>query len=186
MFDERKAAQAAAYLLSKSNGRMPVLKLMKLLYLADRRSVELYGDQITCDFMVSMPHGPVLSRTLDLISGAADSIDAGWDHWIRDRQDHCVSLRREAGRDSLEDLSDADVEVLDEVWARFGHMTKYQLRDWTHDKRNCPEWNDPAGSSRPIEYESLLAALAKPEHERAVLVERREAKEGVLRQLKAG
>ncbi|SUA19949.1 phage associated protein [Neisseria gonorrhoeae] len=38
IFQEPKAAQAAAFLLYKANGRLEVLKLMKLMYLAERES----------------------------------------------------------------------------------------------------------------------------------------------------
>ncbi|HTH08426.1 MAG TPA: Panacea domain-containing protein, partial [Acidovorax sp.] len=62
-FNERKAAQAAACLLHKAGGSLSVLKLMKLMYLAERRSLKKYGDTITGDAFVSMPHGPVLSMT---------------------------------------------------------------------------------------------------------------------------
>ena len=44
LFDEKKAAQAAAYFLLRAGGRLEVLKLMKLLYLAERRSFEKYGE----------------------------------------------------------------------------------------------------------------------------------------------
>ena len=39
VFDERRAAQAAARLLDKHGGTMPWLKLVKLLYLADRAAL---------------------------------------------------------------------------------------------------------------------------------------------------
>ena len=49
--------------------------------------------------------------------------------------------------------------VLAAIWAKFGHMTKYQIRDYTHDSRNCPEWRDPKGSSYPIHYKTIFEAL---------------------------
>ncbi|MGE0134681.1 MAG: hypothetical protein AB7L91_10365 [Dehalococcoidia bacterium] len=39
VFDERRAAQAAAQLLELRGGRMPYMKLIKLLYWADRESL---------------------------------------------------------------------------------------------------------------------------------------------------
>ena len=38
-FDERKAAQAASVLLERHGGSMPYIKLIKLLYLADREAL---------------------------------------------------------------------------------------------------------------------------------------------------
>lgn len=156
MFDERRAAQMAAYFLDKAGGKMPLLKLMKLMYLADRESLRQYGYPITFDAINSMDHGPVLSRSYDLAKGAVESNVEGWDHWISDRENHDVSLNRACNRDALLDLSDVEVAVLATVWRNFGHMTKWQIRDYTH---TLPEWRDPEGSSLPIAFENVLLAV---------------------------
>ena len=161
LYSEKKAAQVAAYFLFQAQGRLPVLKLMKLLYLAERRSYEMYGDPIIGDKLVSMDHGPVLSQTLNRINGMSSSEDNGWDAWIADREDHAVALRdgsriRSPEQDLLE-LSEAEFVVLAETWKDFGHLSKYQIRDLTH--KICPEWEDPEGSSVPITLEKLFEVL---------------------------
>ena len=67
-FNEVKATQAAARILRNRGGRMSYMKLIKLLYLADREALARWGRNITTDNYVSMPHGPVLSHVLDLIT----------------------------------------------------------------------------------------------------------------------
>ncbi|MGQ0652975.1 MAG: type II toxin-antitoxin system antitoxin SocA domain-containing protein [Betaproteobacteria bacterium] len=57
----------------------------------------------------------------------------------------------------LLELSDADQEILEEVWKKFGRMDQWRLRDYTH--RHCPEWTDPEGSMIPMEPKAFLAAL---------------------------
>lgn len=136
---------------------MPHLKLVKLMYLSERESLRLYGDVLTGDRFVSMPHGPVLSLTLNHIDDEAPSAANGWDTWIGDKANHTVSLLRAADRDSLDELSDDDLGILSKVWDEFGWMTKYQIRDYTH--KNCPEWQDPDGSSVPIAYADVMRAL---------------------------
>lgn len=161
LFDERRTAQAAAFLLHKAGGRLPVLKLMKLLYLAERESLRLYGEPIAGDHLVSMPHGPVLSRTYDLMNGSEKSGDGGWDCWMDDKAAHEIALRdpsRIRTPDDLLELSDGDLKVLDHIWAEFGHMGKWELRDYTHSDA-CPEWEDPRGSSRPIPMGRVLRAV---------------------------
>lgn len=161
LFSEKKAAQSAAYFLFKAHGRLPVLKLMKLLYLAERRSYEMYGDPIIGDRLVSMDHGPVLSQTLNRINGMSSSEENGWDAWISDREGHDVALsdpsRIRSPEEDLLELSEAEIEVLDETWKQFGHLSKYQIRDLTH--KICPEWEDPDGSSVPIALEKLFEVL---------------------------
>lgn len=175
LFDERRTAEAAAYLLFRAGGRLPVIKLLKLLYLAERLSLQRYGEPLTGDRLVSMPHGPVLSRTYDHINGALPSGEGGWESWISDKAGHAVELRDESKIRSPEEdllrLSDSDLEVLSETWAQFGHWDRWDLVKYTHSEA-CPEWEDPDGSSRPITYEVLFSKFGYSGEQVAALVDR--------------
>ncbi len=177
MFNEQKAAQIAAWFIASQGGTMPHLKLIKLMYLAERASLKAHGYLMTGDRFVAMPHGPVLSLTLDHINDGVRSAQDGWDSWVSDKANHTVGLVREVTRDALDELSAADLSILEATWRDFGWMTKYQLRDYTHDKKNCPEWDDPNGSSMPIPYEGVLRAIglnAEEAAERAARIDRQE------------
>jgi hypothetical protein len=140
------------------------MKLLKLLYLADREALITLGRPITFDRMFSMPHGPVLSRTLDLMASEPDPKQPTyWHRYISPPVgDYEVELR-DAGIPS-DDLSRAEEEILDSVFERFGHMTRWQVRDYTH---SLPEYEDPEGSSLPIFLSSLLqsAGISKEDAE---------------------
>lgn len=179
MFNEPKVAQMAAYLISKDGERMPHLKLMKLLYLADREAMAQYGAPLSGDRLVSMPHGPVLSMTLNLMDGDTESAENGWEAWISDKENHELSTVRPVARQDLKELSAADLDVLDAVWAKFGHMTKWQIRDYTHE--HCPEWKDPHGSSNPIAYQDVFLALGRSQDEAAELASHIEAERSIDR-----
>lgn len=158
MFNERKAAQMAAFFLEQTpEKRMPHLKLMKLLYLAERESVRAFGWPMAGDRLVSMPHGPVLSKTLNLMDGDTESQPGGWEDWISDKENHEVALRHPNETPALDELAPAEVNVLASVWTKFGAMDKWTIRDWTH--KHCAEWKDPNGSSYPIQYETLARAV---------------------------
>ena len=158
-FNDRKVGQVAAYLILKANGSIELLKLVKLIYLSDRKFVELYDALITDDKFVSMPHGPVNTATLNCMNGAYMEL-AGWNEFVSDRQDHMLALAKDISDSSeLDLLSTAELEVMDSVWVEHGAKTKWQLVKWTHD--NCKEWEDPNGSSIPIKYETLLDVLGK-------------------------
>lgn len=161
-FNQPKTAQIAAWLLSQCREHQTeILKLMKLLYLAERESLISYGSPMTGDRLVSMPHGPVLSTTYDVIQGGTSSDEGGWDHWISARAGRIIALRndRQVNRENLDLLSDAEIDLLDRIWHAFGHLTAWQLRDYTH--QNCPEWNDPNGSSKSISIEHFFKAVGK-------------------------
>jgi uncharacterized phage-associated protein len=67
LFNEAKATQAAAQFLRLRGEKMSYVKLIKLLYLADREALIRWGRPITPDRYVSMDIGPVVSRIYDLI-----------------------------------------------------------------------------------------------------------------------
>lgn len=161
-YNPRKAAQAIAYLAMKDRGCLPVLKAVKLVYLADRESLSRFGFPILEETHVSMPHGPVNSTTYSHINGEVRD-DGGWGDFLRDREDHTVSVAEGITDDDLDELSDADMACLDAVWDTFGEMDRWTLRDWTHDRDNIPEWEDPEGSSRPIPLERMLSYLNIPD-----------------------
>ena len=176
LFNEKKAAQAAAYFLFRAGGPLSVLKLMKLLYLAERRSFEKFGEPMIGDRLVSMPHGPVLSCTYNHMNGELPSVEGGWDFWIADRAGHDLALRdpsslRSPEQDLLE-LSDADVGILSDIWDQFGGMDQWELREYTHD--HCPEWKDPEGSMIPMQPEDFFEALKfTPEQRKAAMAKLR-------------
>jgi uncharacterized phage-associated protein len=160
MFSEKKVAQMAAFFIANEpGGHQATLKLMKLLYLADRESLQRHGHPISFDLMGSMNQGPVLSRTLDYIHGEIEASEDGWDQWVSDAANYEVNVRRKPAREDLSELSDADMDVLQTVWNQFGHMNKWQIRDYTHE--NCGEWKHPGGGFIPIRYEDVFLALGK-------------------------
>jgi hypothetical protein len=178
-FDERKTAAAAGVLLLEAGGAMDYIRLIKLLYLADRESWLRFNRPITGDSYVSMKYGPVLSRTLDLVKSEAspeDDVSAGpWARLIaRDR--YAVRLK---GQPDLGPLSDAEVEILKEAHRLFEQTDKWRLCDLTH---GLPEWHDPQGSAAAIYPEDILKALGKSPEE---MEEARQlaAEDGYLRQL---
>jgi len=158
-FNVRKAAQVAAFFARAEGGRINVLKLVKLIYLADRKHLGAYDWPILNDKYVSMDHGPVNSIAFHYINGCQLERDS-WEPFVTDRDQYEIGMaREEMTDDELDELSKAELKTLNEVWAEFGGMTKYQIRDWTH--KNLPEWEDPEGSSAAIPYERILKFLGK-------------------------
>lgn len=174
-FSDEKVAQMSAYFLMKRGGCMSHLKLMKLLYLADRESMDQIDEPITADTPVSMKNGPVLSMTYDLMKGETQS--ANWRRWVADIKDNEVELRHHVrSRDDFDELSDFDIDILDKIWAEHGHKTRWDLVEFTH--KYCGEWRDPGFSSIPIDPRSQFFALGRDLEEaeelRNRLVERRQ------------
>lgn len=186
VFNARKAAQVIAYFALRSGrGSLEVTKAVKLVYLADRESIRVWGAPILDERRVSMPHGPVNSETHACISGDYDLSHSGWSKFVEDRADHMVAVRAGITDADLDELSEADLSALDATWGRFGSVGAWALRDWTHDSRNIPEWEDPQGSSLPIPLRRIMAHVGVPDPEgQAALLEDHDRIDGLFASLR--
>ena len=177
-FREDRTTQAAAHFLSRHRRRLNHMKLIKLLYLADRVALVRWGRPITFDWYVSMDHGPVLSFTLNLINMQPVPRHPGyWHTFISERNDHEVRLIKNAPTDML---SPAELGVLDEIDAQFGKMTQWELVEHVH---TLPEWRDPEGSALPIELGDILRAEGRDEDDVERIQETLEAEAAAVRLL---
>ena len=156
-FNEKKATQAAGLLLERAGGRMNAMKLIRMLYLADREAILRWGRSITTDFYVFLKHGPVLSHILNLIiEGDDPRLEASiWSAHIGLLQDAAVALQ---GPLEPQHLSDGEREILDEIARLHGARTPWELADLT---RALPEWQDPQGSALPFGVPDILAAYRR-------------------------
>lgn len=163
-FHEKKAAAAASLFLSLAGGEMDHLPLLKLLYLADRLSLEKLGRPITGDQLVSMKHGPVLSQTYDFIKDTVSESETAAGRWWQRTVGRAGRYRlRLIGTADALALSEAEAQIVAAVFQTYGSTEKWALRDHTHAA--LPEWDDPGESSNPIDIEQMLRYLGKSESE---------------------
>lgn len=169
-FREDKATQAAGWLIDRSGGQVNYTKLIKLLYIAERTAILRYGRPITFDSYFSMDHGPVLSFVYDRIKTApTPGENQYWHQYISPHQDYDVVLTKETPTDQL---SEAEIRILAEVFEDFGQMDWNQLCKYTH---TLPEWQHPQGSTMPIEVFDILSAEGWSKEDAEELIEVLEA-----------
>ena len=157
-FRDDKTTQAACILIQKEGGTMSYMKLIKLLYLADRKRLLERGRPITFDTYYSLPHGPILSRTKELIDdGPPPGADSLWLKHITEPKNYMVSIKNKDF--TTDSLSEAEVNTLEQIYNEFGEYDRWALVDWCH--KNLEEWQDPKGSAIRIEYRDILMLEGK-------------------------
>ena len=72
-------------------------------------------------------------------------------------------MRSDGGRD---ELSDAEVSLLQKVFQSHGNRSRWELVALTH---TLPEWKNPQAGAVPIAYRDILKAGGKTELEIAVI-----------------
>ncbi len=166
LFNEAKATQAAARLLTLRGGIMSFVKLIKLLYLADREALIRWGYPITTDCYVSLDIGPVVSQIYDLIRGDPPLNSVWiWRKFISAPENYEVRLLGDPG---TSELSCREQQLIDEIFSQYGCQSRWTVVDYT---RSLPEWTHPDGGALPIEYRDILKAARKTEAEIAAVEE---------------
>ena len=148
-FNLDKAIAAMLYLVHRA-GSIGKVKLMKLLYLADRNHFLQHGAPITGDDQYAMPLGPVPSASLNALNADARGSEKVFEYLHVD--DYTVMAKVPL---SSIDLTDEETATLDEVFDQYGSITTWQLVDLTHELPEYVDANVP-GSSTPIPYELIL------------------------------
>lgn len=165
MFSEEKVTHMASYLLLRRGGRMSYLKLLKLLYLAEREALVKWGESMSGDKFVSMPRSPVMSSTYDLIQAESNI----WNLFISSEADFEVSLKQGILKEDLDELSRSELQILDSIFDQFGKMSRWELVKYTHD--NCKEWQNPDGGSFPIKLVDILLAKGLSQEDASSLLQ---------------
>jgi uncharacterized phage-associated protein len=160
-----KLVQVVNYVLSKFDYKLNYTKLIKLLYLADRESLKRWDFAISGDSYCSMPKGPVLSGLLDLVKGKYDDglKQIEWNLTFYKSGYDLVS--RFEDKFSVDELNDAETEILDEVSETYRDKSYTELIELVHTFK---EWNSEAerlNTSLILEKKAILKSLGKTDEE---------------------
>lgn len=159
LFDIDKTVQVAAYFLKLAGGKMNYLRLLKLLYLANRESLKENATLIIFDRAFALRNGPILSTVYDLIKGKHTQYSE-WHRFIA-TEDCYVSIANDPGDD---DLSPYEEKVIQSVHDQHCHKTDAEIIEFTHQ---LMEWrihesdlNAPRGKkSYIIDLSDIVASL---------------------------
>ena len=139
-FDYKKATQAINYLAKKEGGQIDKLKLIKLIYLADRYHLRRNGRPMVNDAYFAMRLGPVGSSVKDIAELSSKFLDD------EERIYAGQYIARGAVNNAVVSIADVDsdvfskseVEALDFAYNEFGNKSESMLVDITH---RYPEWS---------------------------------------------
>ena len=153
IFDIRKAVAATGFLCELNGGSIDMLKVIKMLYIADRKALLEWHRPITGDSFWSLEHGPIVSRIYDLIRGQIGGPEMEiWRSFFNPREGDTVSIREDATVDT-KPLSRREKDALQEAYDRIQPLSIGQVIDYVH---KFPEWKDPGKSSVPIDPKTIF------------------------------
>ena len=149
LFQESKAIEALAYLLSLNEGSMNYMSAIKMLYLADRAMLASGHISITTDSYSAGTGGPVLRNILARIK------EGGSKKWNDQGvlNGPCVELV--SPFEEYKEISEQEREVIARIYGEFRHYKRIELMEYCQGHK---EWSAPHGCFVPIGIDSILDA----------------------------
>lgn len=165
-FETEKAVQAAGVLLGAHPGQqMSSLRLVKLLYLADRENLKTVARPIIGNPVVAKADGPAHGELSSIING--EHPDEGlWSQFIH-QDGYLVRLVDDPG---VLDLSQQEIQTLNSVAQSHCTSNDWDLVELT---RELPEWkkNYVEKETRPIPIDDILDAVGWSADDKAAILE---------------
>lgn len=159
-FRPEKAIQSASVLLTASSGAMEFIRLLKLLYIAERKQLEKNGTPLVGGKLVAMRNGPLHSVVYDLIKGQS-ALSARWNKFFRTAH-HSIEKLDDPG---VSDLSRGEVQLLNSVSSEFEDYGTWELVEYTHSFQEWCNTKASANTSETITPQGVLRALGIPQSE---------------------
>lgn len=140
-------------------GTLDKIKLIKMIYIADRKCFIEHGCPITRDRQVAMPWGPVPSGCLDLIDGNLETDEP----FIYLRVENKTVSPTSRAKEASAALTKEEKQALDEVIEEYKDMPTWSLVRLTH---RFPEYRTiyQEGTSTTIPYELILELHGDESH----------------------
>lgn len=148
-YDAEKARNATLWLL-KRHARLDHIKVLKLILLADLEHLARYGRPIVGGSYYALEHGPVASELYDDLKLGApgglgtEPVSVG---------SYIIRATAEPDEDYL---SESDLEVLNEIEAKYGTWDSYRLSNFTHSLDAWAKNYKGNNGAYPIAYEDFL------------------------------
>lgn len=132
VFNYEKSVQVILYIVSKLE-RRDFHKIFKILYFADREHLSKFGRTITGDHYIAMKAGPVPSNIYDLFKAikgdsyfSKDELKA----YFEVENEFFIKPKKDP---DLDEISNSDINVLNEVLAKYGDMDFETIKRKSHD-----------------------------------------------------
>jgi len=180
-FDADKAIQAIGVLMTYDHvSQMNFMRVLKLLYLAEREVLRETGRPIVGDSVVATERGPVMENVHSLLHGQHAEFKKFSQHFNTVRYNLVMHLQPDVG-----ELSEYEIEMIQRVASQHEDDDEWDLVQFTREQ--LPEWkkNDPGKSSRLISVEDILVAVGKTDAEVKEIIadEQRRCRAATLREI---
>lgn len=150
-FNQKKAIEAILY-LARRVSQSDIYGICKLLYLADKVSLEKYGRFVFGESYVAMKAGATPSNAYDLLKQVAQEPTSE----LKVEGIQVIALREA----DLDYLSKSDVECLDQIVSKYGKVTNWVRRRYAHDDAWGKAWGQRGTKkSVKIPVESIAEML---------------------------
>ena len=168
-FNIDKIIQITAYILKKYAGELNYTKLIKLIYLADRKAIEECNRSISGDSYFSFVHGPVLQNLYYLLKGEHKNsrYQSLWNSLFMKKGIYNIITLTDRIPD--DELSAFETDILDQIDAKYHDISYDRMIDIVHTE--CSEWQPPTEKFQEITKTDILRNIGRTDEQISFILE---------------
>lgn len=178
-----KIKAVVLYILKAFPNGVDYIHLFKVMYFAQQNHLKEYGLPVVYDSFVARKHGPVPTLTYKVLRSVEGKADITTDELrnfandliVNDKDGHQVVSSAENAVCDMDELSSADIEMLDKWIAKCKDVASFDLSDMSHaDKawKKAKRQADKTGEDVKITMYDMAAAAGASEGMLQVIRER--------------
>lgn len=134
-FDNKKTTQAINFLATKEGGKIDKLKVIKLIWVADRLHLRKYGRPIVNDTYLAMRYGAVGSSVKDFTGFNVEGDEEKYlKKYLEPINKYNIKSKKQVDTDVF---SDSEIEMIEKSYNEYSSMDKFDLAKLSHE---FPEW----------------------------------------------
>jgi uncharacterized phage-associated protein len=137
IFEYKKSVQVANYFAKHEGNVINKMKILKLLWLADRLHLRIYGRPIVHDQYFALKNGPVATETRDILEATDYARDEHLEYSNKFLKSVSAFDIASIADVDTQVFSKTDLKVLDIIYNEFGGLNQFELVDLSH---KYPEW----------------------------------------------
>lgn len=166
VFDIDKTVAAAGYLAKRCGGKIEIFVLLKMMYAAEREALVGWHRPITGDSFASLPKGPILSRTYNLIKNEVLSTNSDMVKWARHFSPRVGFEIKLISAPDFDSLSKLEIDALERSARGIAALIKKHGKIAEILHQQWPEWKDPQSLGKlsiPLTLKEILTEVIEDE-----------------------
>ncbi len=166
--DLLKIKAVLLYLVNKFGKEVDYIKVFKLLYLAQKEHLRIYGLPVIKDDFIAFKAGPAPSKTYEICRVANNDFDnpnmqdyaSSIEVIVKEGENGEIKYIKAKEAADLKRLSKSNIKIIDNIFNKYSRYSSSKLSTISHDQAWAMNWDEKSQTPHKIPINDILKTLS--------------------------